>query len=74
MNVTWAALLIVLALNSGTSFAYVWLLEASFGATLDKAIGSESLALTGATHLLLRRFEIFSGVSTGWAFTWSAYW
>ena len=32
------ALLIALALNSGTSFAYVWLLEASFGATLGKAM------------------------------------
>src|SRR5438552_641032 len=30
---------------------------------------SESLALTGETHSLLRRFEIFSGLSTGWAFT-----
>ncbi len=32
------ALLIALALNSGISFAYVWLLEASFGFTLGKAM------------------------------------
>jgi uncharacterized RDD family membrane protein YckC len=38
LNVTWAALLIALALNSAITFAYVWLLEASFGATLGKAI------------------------------------
>jgi uncharacterized RDD family membrane protein YckC len=38
LNVTWAALLIALGLNSTISFAYVWLLEASFGATLGKAI------------------------------------
>ncbi len=35
---TWAALLVALALNSGISFAYVWLLEASFGFTLGKAM------------------------------------
>ena len=38
LNVTWAALLIALALTSAISFAYVWLLEAGFGATLGKAI------------------------------------
>jgi uncharacterized RDD family membrane protein YckC len=38
LNVTWAALLIALALTSAISFAYVWLLEAVFGATLGKAI------------------------------------
>jgi uncharacterized RDD family membrane protein YckC len=38
LNVTWAALLIALALNSTITFLYVWLLEASFGATLGKAI------------------------------------
>src|SRR5215469_9827621 len=32
LNVTWAALLIALALTSAISFAYVWLLEAGLGA------------------------------------------
>jgi uncharacterized RDD family membrane protein YckC len=38
LNVTWAALLIALTLNSAVTFAYVWLLEAGLGATLGKAI------------------------------------
>jgi len=48
--VTWAALLVALALNSGTSFAYVWLLEASFGGTLDKAMAGIRVTRTNGRN------------------------
>ena len=59
------ALLIALALNSGISFAYVWLLEASFGFTLGKAmVGIRVTRTTGrnafaasAIRNLLRRVD-----------------
>ena len=62
---TWAALLVALALNSGTSFAYVWLLEASFGGTLDKAMAGIRVTRTNgrnafaasAIRNLLRRVD-----------------
>jgi len=52
LNVTWAALLIALAMNSAISFLYVWLLEAGLGATLGKAIVGLRVVRTNGRNAL----------------------
>jgi uncharacterized RDD family membrane protein YckC len=75
LNVTWAALLIALTLNSAITFVYVWLLEASFGATLGKAIVVIRVIRTnGQNAFAASAIRNLFRLSTDWTFTWSACW